>query len=630
MSPPRRRPAAKEAPKQPLRKALRDSLAYTRRALALVWSSSRPLTVALAVLTLLGAVVPPGIAWAGKRIVDAVVANSRDDTLFWVLVELALVVGQATVIRGLGLVRSVMGSRLGTDVNVAILERATKLELRHFEDPEFYDKLTRARREASSRPLSLVLDAFGLVQNFLTLAGYAALLVRFSAWIVLALMAATIPATIAEMKYSKASFRLRNWRSPESRRLMYLEYVLANDEHAKEVKLFGLGPLFLGRYRELAEKFHREDSKLAVKRTWVTTLLAFIATGVFYGSYAFMALLAAAGRLTLGNMTMYVLAFRSGQNAFQAILSGIGSIYEHNLYMSNLFSFLDATAEDGAPATSPSADANGAAMTKEEQGIRLENVSFKYPGAERWVLRNVDLFIPRGQSVALVGQNGAGKTTFVKLVTRLYEPTEGRILLDGKDVRAWDRSELLARFGVVFQDFNQYQLKVRENVGVGSVPHLEEEDRIVRAVERGGARPVVEGLASGIETPLGRWFQDGVELSGGQWQKVALARGFMREQADILVLDEPTAALDAEAEHAVFERFKQLSAGRTTIIISHRFPTVRMADRILVLEDGRIAEDGTHAELVAADKTYAKLYRLQAEGYLDEPLARATPKLAGP
>lgn len=626
MSPPRRR-IAKEPPKPPLKKALEDSLAYTRRALALVWSSSRKLTVALAVLTVVGAVVAPGIAWAGKRIVDAVVAGSRDETLLWVLVELGLVVLQATVTRGLGLVRNVLGSRLGTDVNVSILERATKLELRHFEDPEFYDKLTRARREASSRPLSLVLDAFGLVQNLLTLAGYAALLVRFSAWIVLALMVATVPATIAEMKYSKASFRLRNWRSPESRRLMYLEYVLANDEHAKEVKLFGLGPLFLGRYRELAEKFHREDSKLAVTRAWVTTLLAFIATGVFYGSYAFMALLAAAGRLTLGNMTMYVLAFRSGQNAFQAILSGIGSIYEHNLYMSNLFSFLDSTVEDAA---TPAPEPTGAAITTTEQGIRLENVSFRYPGSEKWVLRNVDLFIPRGQSVALVGQNGAGKTTFVKLVSRLYEPTEGRILLDGKDVRAWDRSELLGRFGVVFQDFNQYQLKVRENVGVGSVGHLEEEDRIVRAVDRGGAKPVVEGLASGIETPLGRWFQDGVELSGGQWQKVALARGFMREQADILVLDEPTAALDAEAEHAVFERFKQLSAGRTTIIISHRFPTVRMADRILVLEDGRIAEDGTHAELVAADRTYAKLYRLQAEGYLDQPLAQATPKLAGP
>ena len=600
---------------------MRDSAAYTRRAFGLVWRSSKRLTVALAVATLLVAAVPPSIAWAGKRIVDAVVARSHDDTVKWVGVELGLVVLQATLTRGLGLIRSVLGSRLGTDVNVAILERATALELRHFEDPEFYDKLSRARREASSRPMSLVTESFALVQNLLTLAGYAALLLQFSGWVVLALMLATVPATIAEMRFSKATFRLRNWRSPDSRRLIYLEYVLANDEHAKEVKLFGLGPMFLGRYKELAERFHAEDSKLATRRSIVTTLLSLLATGAFYVSYGAMALLAAASKLTLGNMTMYVLAFRSGQSAFQSILSGIGSIYEHNLYMSNLFAYLDGTvaAEDEAkakPIAAPAPKLLGDGTS--EQGIRLENVSFRYPGQkkdDKWVLRNVDLFIPRGQSVALVGQNGAGKTTLVKLVTRLYEPTEGRVLLDGKDLRAWDRTDLLARFGVVFQDFNQYQLKLRENVGVGSVEHLEEVPRIERAVEQGGAHALVANLTTGIETPLGKWFQDGVELSGGQWQKVALARGFMREQADILVLDEPTAALDAEAEQAVFERFKELSKGKTTLIISHRFPTVRMADRILVLENNGISEDGTHDVLLAANKTYAHLYSMQAAGY---------------
>ncbi len=600
---------------------MRDSAAYTRRAFGLVWRSSRRLTVALALATLLIAAVPPSIAWAGKRIVDAVVARSHDDTIKWVAVELGLVVLQASLTRGLGLIRSVLGSRLGTDVNVAILERATALELRHFEDPEFYDKLSRARREASSRPMSLVTESFSLVQNLLTLAGYAALLLQFSGWVVLALMIATVPATIAEMRFSKATFRLRNWRSPDSRRLIYLEYVLANDEHAKEVKLFGLGPMFLGRYKELAERFHAEDSKLATRRSIVTTLLSLLATGAFYVSYGAMALLAAASKLTLGNMTMYVLAFRSGQSAFQSILSGIGSIYEHNLYMSNLFAYLDGTvaAEDEAKAKPIEAAApklldDGTS----EQGIRLENVSFRYPNQkkdDKWVLRNVDLFIPRGQSVALVGQNGAGKTTLVKLVTRLYEPTEGRVLLDGKDLRAWDRTELLARYGVVFQDFNQYQLKLRENVGVGSVEHLDEVPRIERAVDQGGAHALVANLSTGIETPLGKWFQDGVELSGGQWQKVALARGFMREQADILVLDEPTAALDAEAEQAVFERFKELSKGKTTLIISHRFPTVRLSDRILVLENSGISEDGTHEALLAANKTYAHLYSLQAAGY---------------
>lgn len=633
MSPPRR-PTENDPPVKltaaTLKRAVAESAAYTRRAFALIWRSSRSLTLALAVVTLFVAAVPPSIAWTGKKIVDAVVARSRGDTIQWVAVELGLVALQASLTRGLGLIRSILGSRLGTDVNVAILERATKLELRHFEDAEFYDRLSRARREASSRPMSLVTEAFALVQNGLTLAGYAALLLQFSVWVVLALMLATVPATIAEMRYSKAKFRLRNWRSPDSRRLIYLEYVLANDEHAKEVKLFGLGPMFLERYKELAERFHAEDSKLATRRSVVTTLLSLFATGAFYASYAAMALMAAASKLTLGNMTMYVLAFRSGQSSFQSILSGIGSIYEHNLYMSNLFAYLDGAVGDEGDSSAAQAVLEPAPEATEEaiegsrgddateRGIRLENVSFRYPGQRedgKWVLRNVDLFIPSGQSVALVGQNGAGKTTLVKLVTRLYEPSEGRVLLDGKDLRTWDRAALLARFGVVFQDFNQYQLKLRENVGVGSVEHLEEVPRIERAVKQGGAHGVVSGLTTGLETPLGRWFKDGVELSGGQWQKVALARGFMREQADILVLDEPTAALDAEAEHAVFERFKELSDGKTTLIISHRFPTVRMADRILVLEAGGIAEDGTHAELVAADKTYAHLYAMQAAGY---------------
>lgn len=596
--------------------------------MGLVWKSSPSLTAALATLTLLSAGLPPLIALAGKRIVDEVVEGSRDGTIRWVAFELALVALQASMSRALWYVRSTLGSRLGTDINVAILERATALDLKHFEDSEFYDRLSRARREASSRPMSLVTDSFALVQSVLTLAGYAVLLVQFSPWVVLALTAATIPATIAEMKYSKVAFRLRNWRSPESRRLIYLEYVLANDEHAKEVKLFGLGPLFLGRYKELAEKFHGEDTKLARKRAIVTHLLSLLATIAFYGSYAAMAVAAATKVLSLGNMTMYVLAFRSGQQSFQSILSGIGSIYEHNLYMSNLFAYLDGSVEAlDKKATEEAAKANtkktnGTAaveLAATERGIRLENVSFRYPGMEKkdkWVLRNVDLFVPEGQSVALVGQNGAGKTTLIKLVTGLYEPSEGRVLLDGKDVRAWDRDELLERFGVVFQDFNQYQLKMSENVGVGSVEHLEEGTRIERAAERGGADAVASGLASGLETPLGRWFQDGAELSGGQWQKVALSRGFMREQADILILDEPTAALDAEAEHAVFERFRSLAKDRTTIIISHRFPTVRMADRILVLEQGEIIEDGTHATLLEANKTYAHLYRLQAEGYL--------------
>jgi ATP-binding cassette subfamily B protein len=378
------------------------------------------------------------------------------------------------------------------------------------------------------------------------------------------------------------------------------------------VKLFGLGPMLLDRYRSLGETFYREDRDLAMKRARAAYLLSLIGTAAFYGCYAVMAVAAAAGTLTLGKLTLYVVAFRQGQQAFQAILTAIGGMYEDNLYMSNLFAYLAIPVGTGparGPAVSPSAPEG-------EQGLRFEGVGFRYPGREDWALRGIDLVIPRGQVIALVGHNGAGKTTFVKLMTRLYEPTEGRILLDGRDLADWDPEALRARIGVVFQDFNQYQLKLRENVGVGSVEHMQDEARVERAVEHGGARELVLSMAEGLETPLGRWFKDGVELSGGQWQKIALARAFMREEADILVLDEPTASLDAEAEHAVFERFRTLTKGRTTILISHRFPTVRMADRILVVEGGRIVEEGTHAELVAKGARYARLFELQARGYL--------------
>jgi ATP-binding cassette subfamily B protein len=611
-------PPKEKPPSGSLLEQLRQSLSHVRMTLRLVWQSSKGQTVALAVLTLVGGLVPLGVAYAGKRIVDAVVAGSRQATLQWVMVELGLVVALALVQRGLGLVRSVLGMRLGVDINVMILEKALHLDLRFFEDSEFYDKLTRARREASSRPIALVTDSFALVQSIVTLVGYGALLLRFSAWSVAVLCIATIPATIAEMRYSKLAFKIRNWRSPESRRLMYLEYVLANDEHAKEVKLFGLGPLLLDRYKALSEEFYEQDRRLYLQRAKWTQALSLVGTGAFYAAYASMALMAAAARLTLGNMTMYVLAFRQGQQSFQSVLSAIGSIYEHNLYMSNLWEYLRLASEHVEPAKPQ----DGRALAEGTQpdgapgrGIELEDVGFRYPGKQAWALRHVTLSIPAGESLALVGENGAGKTTLVKLLTRLYEPTEGRILLDGRDVRDWDAGALRKRFGVLFQDFNQYQLKIRENVGMGSVEHMGDEPRIERAVESGGAREVVTTLAGGLDAPLGRWFQDGTELSGGQWQKIALARAFMREEADVLVLDEPTASLDAEAEHAVFERFRTLARGRTTIVISHRFPTVRMAHTIVVLDHGQVAEKGTHDELVARGGKYARMFSLQAEGY---------------
>jgi ATP-binding cassette subfamily B protein len=624
---------------------LKSSFEHTPRTLGLVWRSSSAGTVLIGCLTLASAVIPLGIAWAGKQIIDAVVRRSGEATLRWVLIELGLVAALALGSQGLSLARTIVGARLGVDINVAILEKAILLDLRYFEDSEFYDGLTKARREASVRPLSVVTRCFQLGQSVLTLLGYVALLVHFSALAVGGLLLAAIPATVAELRFSGHAFRLRNWRSPDARRLIYLEHVLANDEHAKEVKLFGLGPLLLGRYRSLAETFYGEDRALAVQRARWSFALSLLATTAFYGCYAWMALAAARGELSLGEMTLYMVAFRQGQQAFQSMLASLGGMYEDNLYMSNLFAFLDGTLAEKLPAPA-SASANAAAGPmnasnasgaanavnaatadhatngaiapdrRGELGIRFEHVGFRYPGNDEWALRDVDVFIPRGESLALVGQNGAGKTTFIKLLTRLYDPTEGRVLLDGKDLREHDVEELRRRIGVIFQDFAQYQLLVRENIGFGSVEHLSDDAQIGRAVDHGGASEVVASLKAGLETPLGRWFRDGAELSGGQWQKVALARAFMREEADILVLDEPTAALDAEAEHAVFERFRRLTEGRTSILISHRFPTVRMADRIIVIEKGRVVEQGTHGELVANDGRYARLFSLQAQGYL--------------
>jgi ATP-binding cassette subfamily B protein len=607
MSPPRALPAP------PLRSRLdasRDLWSYSRRTLALVMASAPGLVLVMAALTLLSALAPIGVAYAGKHIIDAVVARDQALSVRWVLLELASVVVLGAALRGLGLTRAILGARLGADVNVQILDKALGLELSFFENAEFYDKLTRARREASSRPVALVADAFQVVQNVLTLGGYAAVLTRFSGWLVLGLLVATVPAALSEMRHSKLGFQMRNWRSPDTRRLLYLEYVLANDEHVKEVKLFGLGSHFLERYRTLAESFYAEDKRLAVRRAAWTQLFSLFGTTAFYAAYALMATQAALGRLTLGTLTLYIVSLRQGQQAFQSVLSGIGNLYEHNLYMSNLFAYLAL-----APSAGQGLSAASPALPATASGLRFENVGFQYPGKEAWALRGLSLHIRPGESLAIVGQNGAGKTTFVKLLARLYRPSEGRILLDDVDLENWSLPELRRRISVLFQDFNQYQLSLRENIGLGSLQHLADAPRVERAAERGGADAVAAALPGGLDARLGTWFEKGSELSGGQWQKVALARAFMREEADILVLDEPTAALDAEAEHAVFQRFRQLSEGRTTIVISHRFPTVRMAQRIIVLEHGKLIEHGSHAELIALGGKYAQMFALQAAGY---------------
>ncbi len=590
---------------------------YSRRAIELVWTTSRGLSLALAALTLLAGALPAAVAYVGSLIVDSVVSAIRvyadvggaayRPVLQFVALEAVIVATIAATQRGISLCQSLLRAQLGQRVNVMILEKALTLELQQFEDSEFYDKLTRARREASSRPLSLVMRTFGLAQNAISLVSYAVLLVHFSPWAVIVLLLAGLPAFAAEAKFSGDAFRLFRWRSPESRMQMYLETVLAREDHAKEVKLFELGDLFLGRYRDIFSRLYTADRDLTIRRDSWGFAMGLIGTAALYGGYAWIAVETVRGVITLGQMTMYLMLFRQGQAAVSASLSAIGGMYEDNLYLSTLYEYLE------QPVTAPGGVE--AAGLLPGDGIRFENVTFSYPGSDKPALEDISLHIRPGESLALVGENGSGKTTLIKLLTRLYQPTSGRILLDGRDLNEWDQDTLRQRIGVIFQDFARYQLMVGENVGAGDVREFSNESRWQEAADKGMATPFVRELPSGFYTQLGKWFKDGRELSGGQWQKVALSRAFMRGGADILVLDEPTASIDAGAEATVFEHFRSLTRDRIAILISHRFSTVRMADQIVVLEEGRIVERGTHAELVRLGGRYAKLFELQARGY---------------
>jgi len=586
---------------------------YSSRALDLVWTTSRPLTITLALLTLVAGILPAAIAYIGQLIVDGVVAATQSDNpdtrgvLRLVALEALVVTAVAAAQRGISASQSLLRALLGQRVNVMILEKAMTLELAHFEDSEFYDKLTQARREASSRPLSLVTRTFGLVQNGISLTSFAVLLFAFSPWAVAILIGAGLPSFFAEAKFSGDAFRLFRWRSPETRMQMYLETVIAREDGVKEVKLFQLGPRLLQRYRDIFRKLFVEDRRLTLRRDGWGFVLGLISTAALYGAYAWIVITTIAGAITLGAMTMYLVLFRQGQSAVAAILTSISGMYEDNLYLSNLYEYL----EQPVPA------ARGEAVhgPNPEHGLEFRNVSFSYPGAAKPALSDISLQVRPGESLALVGENGSGKTTLIKLLTRLYEPTEGQILLDGLDLQEWEVESLRRRIGVIFQDFGRYQFSVGENIGAGDVRHIDDEQRWKEAAATGMAAPFIEDMPEGYETQLGRWFKDGRELSGGQWQKIALSRAFMRTEADILVLDEPTAAMDASSEAAVFEHFRTASSNKMTILISHRFSTVRAAAQIVVIHDGKILERGNHEELVAQDGQYAHLFQLQARGY---------------
>ncbi len=599
------------------RDKIASALVNVRRAFALVWEAHRPSSLAMAASTLVGALLPAGQAWLGKLIVDGVVtainthagaAAGLRSVLPYLLAEFGLLVLQAANGQARSLAEHVLHSRVVLSLNTRIITKALELDLSHFENAEYYDKLQNARREADWRSLQIVNGGFYIIQNALTLLSFGALLVRFSPGLALIMFVAMLPAFIAQSQFAELTFRVLSWRAPEFRRLHYLEHLLTNYDAVKEVKLFGLGEPLLGRYANLFWKFLREDQAIAQRRSLAALGWGLLATLSYYGAYAWIVWRAVGGTITLGDMTLYLGIFRGSQSMFEAVFFGLSELYENGLFMSNLFAFLALQPQ------MPTAAHPRPVPRKFKRGFEFRGVSFRYDAGGPWVLRDVNLSIEPGEKVALVGPNGAGKTTLIKLLTRLYDPTEGQVLLDGVDLRDYDINQLRQRIGVIFQDFVRYVVAASENIGFGQIEALGDRPRITAAATKTGADSVIQSLPQGYDTMLGRWFNEGRDLSGGEWQKIALARAFMRD-CEVLVLDEPTAALDAENELRVFEQFRALTADRMAVLISHRFSTVRMADRIFVIEQGHIAEQGTHADLLLLGGTYARLFTLQAESY---------------
>ncbi len=604
-----------DEPSRPWPERARELLTTATRTLSLVFASNRALTLGLIALTLLSGAMPAALAWVGKQIVDGVVqaflthdAARIEAVVWWVVLELGLVVVSQGIERARWLADTLLRAQLGQQVNEAIIAKALDLSLADFEDSELYDAMVKARQGASYRPISVVMGLFDLGRSVVALVAYAVLLWSLAPWALLLVVLAAIPFFVIDAKFSEQTFRLFSWRAPETRKQSYLEAVLTRSDSVKEVKLFGLGPLFLDRYRDLHHAHYVEDRNRTIKQGVLGYLVGLLSTLAFYATYGWVVLQTVRGELTFGDMTMFVLVFQQAEKALAGVLGGVRGFYEHLLYVAALFELIDRPTNDVATGTATEGP-------RPDDGIRFEGVSFRYPGSDAPVLDDLTLHLPPGHKLALVGENGAGKTTLIKLMTGLYAPTSGRVLLDGLPLPEWDAEALRARIGVIFQDFVRYQLTAGENVGVGDVAAIDDEARWEVAAKKGLAHESIAALPDGYHTQLGKWFADGKELSGGQWQKVALARAFMREGADILVLDEPTAALDAEAETKIFERFQALAEDRMAILISHRFSTVRMADTIAVLHEGKVVERGSHEELLGLGGRYARLFHMQARGY---------------
>ena len=585
------------------------------RALRLVWDTSPNFTLKLAGSTILQGLIPATLAWIIKLVVDEVVQGANGPvpnlTKLLPLVGIGLAVGLiGAIANSFGeFAQQQLRDLLGNRLNLQLMNKAAGLELAYFEDPKFYDQLQRARNETGFRPIQVIQQLIALARQVTTIITLAFLILWFN-WILVILLFLFAPlALYLQAKYGRKSFDMSNWQVPQMRQMMYYQLLLTYDQPAKEIKLFGLAPFLITRYQALFTKLFNENRTLALRRSLTNGGLEILSNTVYWGTYLWIISQAVTRQISVGDLTLYTAIFMQLQLALSGVLASLSGLYEANLYLSNLFGFLD------LPQAPTIYHRVKAVPTSIQTGFELHNVSFSYPGSSANVLENVNLSIKPGEKLAVVGENGAGKTTLVKLLTRLYDPTAGNITLDGVDLQDYDLTSLRERISVVFQDFMCYYLPARENIGLGQIEGLNNDALIIAAAQKSGAHPILAGLPNGYNTLLGRWFEDGYQLSVGEWQKVALARAFMRENAFLLVLDEPTASLDAPTEYEIFQKFATLVANRSALLISHRFSTVRMADRIVVLQRGRIIEEGTHETLMALDGTYTQFFNMQAQGY---------------